>query len=94
MQKKFVGNPLVFQKSSGMEENYEKNGGIMIFCRESSVSLRGGNVVFTKTLVWYNFLNKTGFHVSPSGLFCLTVPQDFVGEPFVFQNTPGMEKKL
>ena len=28
----------MFEKFSGMEEKYEKNAGIMIFCREFSVS--------------------------------------------------------
>ena len=36
----------MFQKVSGMEEKYEKEGGIMIFCRAVSVShsekTRGG----------------------------------------------------
>ena len=38
----------MFQKTSGMEETYEKKGGIINFCRDFSVShsekLRGGTL--------------------------------------------------
>ena len=54
----------MFQKVSGVEENYEKDEGIMIFCREFSVSHteknRGANFCVSEISGIVNVMNKRG----------------------------------
>ena len=39
-------------------------------------------------------MHKRGYHLFSSEIFCLTVPKNFVGNPFVFQKISGMEKNM
>ena len=78
----------------------EKIVHITIFCRKFSVPQKPKNFLvepflpFRNFVVWKKTLNwrEEGCHVSPSELFCLIVPKNIVGEPFVFQKISGMEK--
>ena len=102
--KHFVEEPFcaVFQKNSGGEKNYGKEGGKgeyrifrQLFLSQSAETIRGGTLL---SIISFGYRKKLGFrglcHQFPSKIFCLTVPKHFVEEPFsvVFQKISCGEK--
>ena len=64
------------------------------FLSHSTEKLRRGTLLCSrKTLVSKNVRDKTGgeYHNFPSKFFCLTVPKNFVGEPFSVSMISGIE---
>ena len=99
----FVGEPFcaVFQKISGIEKFYRKEGGgkFRIFRRKllshrAEIFLRGTLLSFTKLPVSKNFRDKRGGGVTIRRRkgFCLIVLKNFVGDPFDFSLNSGNEK--
>ena len=97
VQKKFVSLPAMFQKICGIGEIYACRCITLISpklfvsqCRKLSwESLQ----CFEKFRVSKKFMHITGYHVFPSEILCLTVPEIFVGIPSMFQKNSGIEKK-
>ena len=70
---------------------YQRGGGGITFFRREFLSYstekvcRGTLLSSRKFGVSRNFMDKRGggYHVVPSKIFCLTLPKNFVGEPFL-----------
>ena len=101
----FVEEPFCVSESFG----YRKilwtkgggRGGMAIFCQKflshSAEKVRRETLpYFRKILVSKNARDKRGgvYHVFPSKLFCLTVPNHFVEEPFCVSESFGYRKIL
>ena len=104
MPKDFVGEPFcaVFQKNSGSEKFMDKRGGelsrfsIEKFLFHSAESFPRGSLYCCNNFRYRKNLDKSGgsIKIFRGKFFCLTVPKNFVGEPFcaVFQKNSGSEK--
>ena len=99
--KKIVGEPFSASLISGIEKFYASEGYVTIFRQKflshSTEKFRRGTLLcFRKFLVAKNVRDKRGggYHDFLSKLFCLTVPKNFVGEPFcaLFQKISDSEK--
>ena len=71
----------------GVSKNFMHNRGITIFRRKFFVShcrkISWASLqCFRKFGVSKNFMHNRGYHKFPSKIFCLTVPKNFVKEPF------------
>ena len=72
-------------------------GGITFFRRNFFVSQcrkisRASLQCFRKFGVSKNFMHNRGYHKFPSKIFCLTVPKNFVKEPFSVSLISGIKK--
>ena len=101
MPKNFVGQPFSVSLISGIETFYASEGYVTIFqrffCLAVPKILQGNPSVlcFRKILIGYRFMDKrVGGECQdvPSKIFCLTVPKNFVGEPFRMSLISGIEK--
>ena len=104
MPKISVGEPFcaVFQKISGSEKgNGSERGGVSrfsveIFLSDSAEKFRGWGESFSVSFisgiekVWIR--GGRQYQDFPSNFFCLTVPKEFVREPFRVSLISGMEK--
>ena len=89
----------MFRKNSGIENFQAKEGEASRFCRNffyltGPKKLRQGTLLCSrKILVSKNVRDKRGgeYHNFPSKIFCLTVPKDFVEEPFSVSLISGIE---
>ena len=88
---------------SGIEKFYAKEGYVTFFCRtflsRSTEKLCSGTILccVSENFWWRKCLWIRGrgkYQDFPSEIFCLTVPKNFVEEPFcaVFQKISGSEK--
>ena len=84
---------------SGVEKFYASEDYVTIFCRNflshSAEKFRRGTFLccFRKFLVANKFMDKQGeYQKFPSKNFCLTVPRNFVGEPFGVSLISGIKK--
>ena len=104
LPKNFVGNPFVSQKNPGSKKTLDKRGGgeswditffrlsfFVSLCRKSSW---GNPSVFPKIGILKNFMHNQGLHKFLTNFFPLTLPKNFVGNPFVSQKIPGLKEKL
>ena len=99
VQKNFVGEPFSLSLNSSIENFYASEGYVTIFCRNF---LSHCAEKFRRGTLWsfisFGYRKNSWFrglcHDSPSKMFCLTVPKNFVGETFcaVFQKTSSSEK--
>ena len=88
-QKISWGNPLVFQKKSGMEELYEEEGvsrfSVKIFLTHIAKNFVVEPFVFTKLWCGIKFSIGGEYHVFLSENFYPTVPKIIVRNPSLFQ---------
>ena len=86
--KKFVGEPFCVSKKFWYVKFSCIGGrGASRFCRNflshSAEKHRGGTILcFRKFGVWENFMHERGYRDFLLKFFSLTVPKNFVGEPF------------
>ena len=104
MAKTFVGEPFcaVFQKNSGSEKvNGSERGGVSRFSVENFLSDSAENfrrwgesfsVSFISGIDKFWIRGGRQYQGFPSKFFCLTVPKEFVSEPFRVSLISGMEK--
>ena len=95
---KLCKGTLLFSRKFLVSKKFmDKRGHITIFsrifcvsqCRKSSwASLQ----CFRKFGVMKNLMHNRGYHVFPSKIFCLTVPKNFVKEPFSVSLILGIKK--
>ena len=98
--KSFVKEPFCFPENFWFRKVlWMKRRGITFFRRKILVSqcrkISWASLqCFRKFGVSKNFMHNRGYDVFPSKIFCLTVPRNFIGEPFcaVFQKISGSEK--
>ena len=93
------GHITIFSRNfmSHTAENFRK--GILLFLRKFLFQkvLWMKNFVgilqcFRKFVVSKNFMHNRGYHNFPSKIFCLTVPKNFVKEPFSVSLISGIKK--
>ena len=105
MAKNFVGEPFSVSLISGTEKVWMTRGGVLRFCIEYFLShsaetfgrVESFSVSFISVIE--KFYASEGYvYVTIldflSKFFCLTMPKDFLGEPFcaVFQKISGSER--
>ena len=81
----------------GVSKNFMHNRGITSFRRKFFVSQCrkiswACLQCFRKIGVSKNFMHNRGYHKFPSKFFCLTVPKNFVKEPFGVSLISGIKK--
>ena len=86
-----------FLVSKSFVDEKKRGGGITFFRRKFLVSQcrkisRASLQCFRKFGVSKNFMHNRGYHNFPSKIFCLTVPKNFVGEPFSVSLISGIER--
>ena len=97
MDEKFRGHPFNVSENLGYRKILCILGGITIFRRKFFVSqcrkISWASLqCFRKFGVSKNFMHNRGYHNFPSKIFCLTVPKNFVGEPFSVSLISGIGK--
>ena len=96
--KSFVKEPFCFPEILWYRKKFmDKRGHITIFSRNFYVSqcrkLSWASVqCLRKFGVSKNFMHNRGYHKFPSKIFCLTVPENFVKEPFSVSLISGIKK--
>ena len=94
---KFRGHPFNGSENLGYRKILCIIGGITIFRRKFFVSqcrkISWASLqCFRKFGVSKNFMHNRGYHKFPSKFFCLTVPKNFVKEPFSVSLISGIKK--
>ena len=100
--KNFVGEPFSVSIISGIEKFYASEGYVTIFCRNflsrSTEKLcRGTLLCCVSESFRYGislWIRRGEYQNFPSKIFCLTVPKNFVGEPFSVSLISGIGKNL
>ena len=97
-QKISWGNPLVFQKKSGMEEMYEEEGvsrfSVKIFLSHITKNFVVEPFVFTKFLVWYKIFNRRGISRFSVGNVLPHSAKNHREEPFIVSENLSYRKVL
>ena len=102
MSRKFVGEPFSVSLISGAEKVWIREGGLSRFSVEkylshSAENFRGWRESFSVSFilgidkVWTRGGGGRQYQDFPSKIFCLTVPKDFLREPFRVSLISGME---